>query len=407
MTIAFEHDAIRAQFPTLAQQLDGQPLCYLDTAATSQKPQSVIDAMNNYYQLDNANVHRAAHQLSARATLHYEQVREQVQGFINSARLDEVIFTHGTTESINMVAFGISHLIKANDIILVDTAAHHANIVPWQQLANKTGAIIKSIPLNDALTIDDAAFDELLTLKPKLVAISHVTNALGTVNNVERLVSKAKSAGAITLIDGAQAIAHFDIDVQKIDCDFYVFSGHKMYGPTGVGILYGRFEQLDQLTPMLTGGEMIKTVSFSGTEFGSLPNRLEAGTPAISAVIGLGGAINFINDLPKEQVNQHEQSLLSYLQQQISQLGDITLYGASPNNVGAVAFNINGEHHQDVGILLDQQGVAVRCGHHCAMPLMQLLELKGCCRASIGLYNNKQDIDQFIAALRNVKELLL
>ncbi|WP_285163278.1 cysteine desulfurase [Shewanella goraebulensis] len=407
MTIAFEHDAIRAQFPTLAQQLEDQPLCYLDTAATSQKPQSVIDAMNHYYQLDNANVHRAAHQLSARATLNYEKVREQVQGFINSARLDEVIFTHGTTESINIVAYGISQQVNANDIILVDSAAHHANIVPWQQLAKKTGAIIKPIPLNDELSIDHAAFDELLKLSPKLVAFSHVTNALGTVNDVEILVQKAKSAGAITLVDGAQAIAHFDIDVQAIDCDFYVFSGHKMYGPTGVGILYGRFDQLDQLAPMLTGGEMIKTVSFAGTEFGDLPNKLEAGTPAISAVIGLGAAISFINALPKEQVRQHEQSLLTYLQQQLIQLGDIRLYGANKHNCGVVAFNVSSEHHQDVGILLDQQGIAVRCGHHCAMPLMQQLAIKGCCRASIGIYNNKQDIDQFITALRNVKELLL
>ncbi|WP_153914983.1 cysteine desulfurase [Shewanella sp. TC10] len=407
MTNAFEHDAIRAQFPTLTQQVDEQPLCYLDTAATSQKPQSVIDAMSHYYQFDNANVHRAAHQLSARATRSYEAVREQVKSFINSARIEEVIFTHGTTESINMVAYGISDQIKANDIILVDTAAHHANIVPWQQLAKRTGAVIKPIPLNDELSIDTDAFDELLKLAPKLVAISHVTNALGTINQVESLVKRAKTAGALTLVDGAQAIAHFDVDMQKVDCDFYVFSGHKMYGPTGVGILYGRFEQLDQLTPMLTGGEMIKTVSFAGTEFGSLPNKLEAGTPAISAVIGLGAAISFIKSLPKEHTRQHEQSLLIYLQQQLAQLGDITLYAANPNNIGAVAFNLANEHHQDVGILLDQQGIAVRCGHHCAMPLMQHLALKGCCRASIGVYTNKQDIDQFISALNNVKELLL
>ncbi|MEZ9139662.1 MULTISPECIES: cysteine desulfurase [unclassified Shewanella] len=407
MTIAFEHDAIRAQFPTLAQQLDESPLCYLDTAATSQKPQSVIDAINHYYQFDNANVHRAAHQLSARATKHYETVREQVKSFINSAKVEEIIFTHGTTESINMVAYGISQQISANDIILVDSAAHHANIVPWQELAKRTGATIKPIPLNDNLSIDHCAFEQLLTLSPKLVALSHVTNALGTVNDVATLVQKAKSAGAITLVDGAQAIAHFDIDVQQIDCDFYVFSGHKMYGPTGVGILYGRFAQLDQLVPMLTGGEMIKTVSFTGTTFGSLPNKLEAGTPAISAVIGLGAAISFINSLPKEQARQHEQSLLEYLQQQLTQLGDIILYGANANNTGAVAFNLANEHHQDVGILLDQQGIAVRCGHHCAMPLMELLAIKGCCRASIGIYNNKQDIDQFITALVNVKALLL
>ncbi|KPZ69753.1 Cysteine desulfurase [Shewanella sp. P1-14-1] len=407
MTKAFEHDAIRAQFPTLFQQIDGQPLCYLDTAATSQKPQSVINAVNQYYQLSNANVHRAAHQLSARATRDYETVRSQVQGFINSNRVDEIIFTHGTTESINMVAHGLTAQFDKDDIILVDTAAHHANIVPWQQLAKQTGAIIKPIPLNNDLTIDVDAYEQLLSLAPKLVALTHVTNALGTVNPIIELTQKAKQAGAITLVDGAQAIAHFAIDVQQIGCDFYVFSGHKMYGPTGVGILYGRYQILNALTPMLTGGEMIKTVSFNGTEFGSLPNKLEAGTPAISAVIGLGAAISFMSDLPSDLVEQHEQTLLHYLQQQLAQLGDISLYGAGPNNVGVVAFNLAGEHHQDVGILLDQQGIAVRCGHHCAMPLMQHLNLKGCCRASIGLYNNKQDIDLFIDALRKVKELLL
>ncbi|WP_394496687.1 cysteine desulfurase [Shewanella sp. ENK2] len=407
MTKAFEHDAIRAQFPTLFQQIDGQPLCYLDTAATSQKPQSVINAVNQYYQLNNANVHRAAHQLSARATHDYEAVRSQVQGFINSNRVDEIIFTHGTTESINMVAHGLTAQFDKDDIILVDTAAHHANIVPWQQLAKQTGAIIKPIPLNNDLTIDVDAYEQLLSLAPKLVALTHVTNALGTVNPIIELTQKAKQAGAITLVDGAQAIAHFAIDVQQIGCDFYVFSGHKMYGPTGVGILYGRYQILDTLTPMLTGGEMIKTVSFNGTEFGRLPNKLEAGTPAISAVIGLGAAISFMSDLPSDLVEQHEQTLLHYLQQQLAQLGDISLYGAGSNNVGVVAFNLAGEHHQDVGILLDQQGIAVRCGHHCAMPLMQHLNLKGCCRASIGLYNNKQDIDLFIDALRKVKELLL
>ncbi|MFT5789647.1 MAG: cysteine desulfurase/selenocysteine lyase, partial [Shewanella sp.] len=294
---------LRSQFPALAQSNDGYPLCYLDTAATSQKPQQVIDSMNHYYQFDNANVHRAAHQLSARATTQYEAVRDKLRQFIQARRREEIIFTHGTTEAINIVANGLTAQLKQGDLILIDTAAHHANIVPWQELAKRTGAIIKPIPLTTDCRLDSCAFDALLLEKPAIVALSHVSNVLGTVNPVSDLVAKAKQIGAITLVDGAQAIAHMSVDVQSIDCDFYVFSGHKMYGPTGIGVLYGRFEILDSLSPLMTGGEMIKTVSFSGTEFNQLPNRLEAGTPPIAEVIGLGSAIDFINALPAEQVS--------------------------------------------------------------------------------------------------------
>ena len=399
--------SLRSQFPTLAQSNDGYSLCYLDTAATSQKPQCVIDAMNQYYHLDNANVHRAAHQLSARATSQYEAVRDKLQLFINAERREELIFTHGTTESINMVANGLTGHIETGSVILVDSAAHHANIVPWQELAKRTGAIIKPIPLTADCRLDIAAFDTLLSEKPVIVALSHVSNALGTLNPVNELVAKAKQAGAITLVDGAQAIAHLEVDVQAINCDFYVFSGHKMYGPTGVGALYGRFEVLDTLSPLMTGGEMIKSVSFEHTEFNILPNRLEAGTPPIAEVIGLGAAINFINALPRAELHAAEQTLLAYLQNELAALGDVVLYGAHADNIGAVAFNLADEHHQDVGILLDQQGIAVRCGHHCAMPLMQTLGLKGCCRASIGVYTNKADIDNFINAMKSVKDLLL
>ncbi|MFB2643229.1 aminotransferase class V-fold PLP-dependent enzyme [Shewanella bicestrii] len=406
-TLPDSHSQIRSQFPTLSQMLGDYPLCYLDTAATSQKPQSVLDAMAQYYLNDNANVHRAAHQLSARATSSYEKVRDELQGFINAKRREEIIFTHGTTESINLVAYGLTPQIAAGDLILIDTAAHHANIVPWQELAKRTGAIIKPIPLDRDGRLDRHAYQALLTLKPKVVALCHVSNALGTVNPVVELVQQAKAQGAITLVDGAQAVAHLSLDMAAIDCDFYVFSGHKMYGPTGIGVLYGRFDKLDTLTPLLTGGEMIKRVSFDGTEFGSLPNRLEAGTPPISEVIGLGAAIRFLQQHLTPEVQAHEAELLQYLQQQLRTLGDVHLYAAHSDNLGAVAFNLGDEHHQDVGILLDQQGVAVRCGHHCAMPLMQSLNLKGCCRASIGIYTNKADIDRFIAALASVKELLL
>lgn len=404
----FDHNSqIRSQFPTLTQMLGDYPLSYLDTAATSQKPQCVLDAMAQYYLQDNANVHRAAHQLSARATSSYEKVRDELQGFINAKRREEIILTHGTTESINLVAFGLTPQLKSGDLILIDSAAHHANIVPWQELAKRTGAIIKPIPLAQDCRLDLNAYQALLELKPKVVALCHVSNALGTVNPVIELVKQAKAQGALTLVDGAQAVAHLSVDMAAIDCDFYVFSGHKMYGPTGIGVLYGRFEILDTLTPLLTGGEMIKRVSFDGTEFGSLPNRLEAGTPPISAVIGLGAAIGFLQLSLTPEAKAHEAELLQYLQNQLRALGDVHPYGAHHDNIGAVAFNLADEHHQDVGILLDQQGVAVRCGHHCAMPLMQTLNLKGCCRASIGIYTNKTDIDRFIAALASVKELLL
>lgn len=398
---------IRSQFPVLNQMLDGYPLCYLDTAATSQKPQSVLDAMAQYYAHDNANVHRAAHQLSARSTVNYEKVRDQLQQFLRAKRREEIIFTHGTTESINLVAFGLTAQLTVGDLILIDTAAHHANIVPWQELAKRTGAVIKPIPLTQDCRLDINAYRALLALKPKIVALCHVSNALGTVNPVAQLVQLAKTVEAITLVDGAQAIAHMPIDVTEIDCDFYVFSGHKMYGPTGVGVLYGRFEVLDNLKPLLTGGEMIKRVSFEATEFGSLPNRLEAGTPPIAEVIGLGAAISLLQTELTPQVRAHEAELLHYLQSQLRALGEVHLYAAFDDNIGVVAFNLADEHHQDVGILLDQQGVAVRCGHHCAMPLMQSLHLKGCCRASIGIYTNKADIDCFISALTSVKALLL
>ncbi len=398
---------LRAQFLTLEQTLEGYPLCYLDTAATSQKPKQVIDAMTQYYYKDNANVHRAAHQLSSRATSQYEAVRDRLKDFIKAYRCEEIIFTHGTTESINMVAYGLANHIHAGDIILIDTAAHHANIVPWQELAKRCGAIIKPIPLTKDCRLDEPAYAELLKEKPSIVALCHVSNALGTLNPVNRLVDQAKAAGAITLVDGAQAVAHLEIDVQTLDCDFYVFSGHKMYGPTGIGVLYGRFDILDKLEPMMTGGEMIKTVSFDTTEFNVLPNKLEAGTPPIAEVIGLGAAIDFILDLPKAETAQREKELLIYLQTQLIDLGDINLYGAHENNIGIVAFNLASEHHQDVGILLDQQGIAVRCGHHCAMPLMQSLAIRGCCRASIGVYTSKEDINRFIDALTSVREMLL
>ncbi|QYJ90734.1 cysteine desulfurase [Shewanella halotolerans] len=402
-----EFSQLRSQFPALTQSLGDYSLVYLDTAATSQKPQGVIDAMSRYYQADNANVHRAAHHLSARATSQYEAVRDKVKAFIKANRREEIIFTHGTTEGINLVALGLASQLKAGDLILLDSAAHHANIVPWQMLAKQTGAEILPIPLTPEARLDQAAYQALLQRGPRVVALSHVSNVLGTVNPVKEMIAQAKAVGALTLIDGAQAIAHLEVDVQALDCDFYLFSGHKMYGPTGIGILYGRYAALDKLDPLLTGGEMIKQVSFEGTTFNILPNRLEAGTPPIAEVIGLGATIDFIQSLPRAELRAHEQALLNRLQDELRALGGISLYGAHQDNIGAVAFNLTGEHHQDVGILLDQQGIAVRCGHHCAMPLMQTLGLSGCCRASLGVYSNDEDVDRFILALKSVKDLLL
>ncbi|MBT1443592.1 cysteine desulfurase [Shewanella sp. JM162201] len=404
--------SLRAQFPALDQQIGDYPLVYLDTAATSQKPRQVLDAMTQFLATDNANVHRAAHTLSARATASYEAVRAKVQAFIRASRREEVIFTHGTTEAINLVAHGLTAQFGPGDIILVDSAAHHANLVPWQELAKRSGARVVPIPLSADLRLDEAAFDGLLTENVKLVALSHISNVLGTVNDVKRLCAKARAKGALTLVDGAQAVAHRQVDVADIECDFYVFSGHKMYGPDGVGILFGRYDVLDTLTPLLTGGEMIKSVSFDGSSFGELPNRLEAGTPPIVSVIGLGAAIDFLNAIDRDALKQHEEELMRCLTQGLAAIPAVKLYGSAgdtrlpPENSGAVAFNLADEHHQDVGILLDKYGIAVRCGHHCAMPLMALIGIKGCCRASIGLYTSKDDIDRFVAALKDCAELL-
>lgn len=397
---------LREQFPILKQSFDGYPLCYLDTAATSQKPLQVIQAMQDYYLEFNANVHRAAHHLSSKATREYEAVRTNIAQFINAKQSAEIVFTSGATQSINMLAFGLTEQFNTDDVIVIDSAAHHANIVPWQQLAKKTGAKIIPIPLDKQLRLDVQAYEQLLqTHKVKLVALNHVSNVLGIINPIKELIAVAKQHHALTLIDGSQAIAHLSIDVQQLNCDFYVFSGHKMYGPTGIGILYGRYQELNKLAPMLTGGEMIKSVSFTGTTFGELPNKLEAGTPPIAEVIGLGAAINFISQLDAYYFKQ-EQELLNYLQNALTHIPQITLYGAHQDNIATLAFNIKGEHHQDIGILLDQQGIAIRCGHHCAQPLMQALDIKGCCRASIGIYNNQSDIDQFITALKAAIELL-
>lgn len=397
-------DKLRLDFPILAQTVNGQPLVYLDNAATTQKPQAVLDALNHYYQGQNANVHRAAHALSGQATQAFEAARAKVADFIHAPDARQVIWTRGATEAINLVAlsFGMQKL-KAGDEILLSAMEHHANIVPWQQVAAATGAVIKVIPLTDNAELDMTAAANLFSSRTKLLAISHVSNALGVLNPVQTLIAMAKAVGAVTLIDGAQAVGHLSVDVQALDCDFYVFSGHKMFGPTGIGVLYGKRALLEAMPPWQTGGEMIKYVSFEHTRFGELPFKFEAGTPNIAGAIGLGAAIDYLSALDRCALAAHEHQLMLQLLAGLSALPEVRIIGRP--TAGAVSFIIDDVHPQDVATLLDMQGIAVRTGHHCAMPLMQALDLQqGTLRASIAFYNHAQDIDALLLGLKKSRE---
>ncbi|WP_368193209.1 aminotransferase class V-fold PLP-dependent enzyme [Aeromonas sp. s8] len=398
-----QHDQLRSQFPALAQEVNGHPLVYLDNAATTQKPQAVLDAIVHYYGADNANVHRAAHALSGRATRAFEAARETVTRFINAPRSHEVIWTRGTTEAINLVAqsWGMSEL-KAGDEIILSTLEHHANIVPWQLVAQRTGAVIRVIPLDERGDLDLAAYHAMLGPRTRLVSVAHVSNALGTVNPVTRMVAAAKAVGAVTLIDGAQAVAHLEVDVQAIGCDFYAFSGHKLYGPTGIGVLWGRTELLELMPPWQAGGEMIDRVSFSGTTFNTLPFKFEAGTPHIAGAIGLAAAIDFVMGQDREWLAQHEQALTDYLVAGLQQVPGLRLVGEPGQRAGAVSFLLDDIHPQDAATLLDMQGIALRVGHHCAMPLMESLGIGGTIRASLACYNNRDDVDALLAALHKL-----
>ncbi len=404
MSSHFDLAAIRAQFPALQQRVNDQPLIYLDNAATTQKPLAVLQAMDEYYRRDNANVHRAAHALSSRATAAFEAARERVRAFLHACHSSEVIWTRGTTEAINLVAFswGQSNL-QPGDEILLSTLEHHANIVPWQQVAARTGAVLRVIPLTATGDLDLTAFYALLSPRTRLLAIAQVSNALGTVNPVAELVAAAKRVGAVTLIDGAQAVGHLPIDVQALGCDFYAFSGHKLYGPTGIGVLYGRAELLEQMPPWQTGGEMIQKVSFSGTRFNRPPFRFEAGTPPIAEAIGLAAALDFLAALPDDW-RRYEATLLQRLLDGLQQLPFIELVGTPSQQVGVVSLRLGDIHPQDAGELLDQMGIAVRVGHHCAMPLMESLGLDGTLRISLALYNSEAEVDALLAALAHLPE---
>ncbi len=400
-----QHARLRGQFPALAQEVNGHPLVYLDNAATTQKPQAVLDAIAHYYRADNANVHRAAHALSGRATRAFEVARETVTRFINAPHSRELIWTRGTTESINLVAqsWGMNEL-KAGDEIILSALEHHANIVPWQLVAQRTGAVIRVIPLDEQGDLDLAAYHAMLGPHTRLVSVAHVSNALGTVNPVEQIVTAAKAVGAVTLIDGAQAVAHLEVDVQAIGCDFYAFSGHKLYGPTGIGVLWGRTELLERMPPWQAGGEMIDRVSFSGTTFNTLPFKFEAGTPHIAGAVGLAAAVDFVMGQDRKWLASHEQALTDYLVAGLQQVPGLRLVGEPDQRAGAVSFLLEDIHPQDAATLLDMQGIALRVGHHCAMPLMESLGIGGTLRASLACYNNRDDVDALLAALHKLSD---
>ena len=395
---------IRQQFPILQQPVEDKPLIYFDNAATTQKPDCVIQAVSDYYAQTNANVHRASHRLSAVATQAFEQARETVAGFINARSTKEIIWTRGTTEGINLVANSFGSLLCAGDEILISSLEHHANIVPWQMLAERQNLKLRIIPLLENGELDLTAYAHLLNSKTKLVALTHASNALGTVNPIAEMITQAHAVGAKVLIDGAQAAAHFHIDIQALDADFYLFSGHKLFAPTGIGVLYAKEALLEVMPPWQGGGEMIKQVSFEATRFNQLPFKFEAGTPNIAGALGLATALNWLNQFDREMLLQHEQQLTRQALAGCSTIKGFRRIGQPIEHVSLLSFTLDQTHQQDIGILLDQQGIAVRTGHHCAMPLMSALGLEGTTRASFCFYNTAAEVDTFIQALEQLTQ---
>jgi len=398
---------IRSDFPILSRQVNGKPLVYFDNGASSQKPQQVIDAVAHYYAHENSNIHRGIHHLSQEATVAYEQARTKVQHFINAQHDHEVIFTKGTTDAINLVAssFGRKQLQKGDEII-ISTMEHHSNIVPWQMICEDKGASLKVVPINDKGELLMDEFEQLLSTKTKLVAITHVSNTLGTINPVKEIIEKSHKAGALVLIDGAQAVPHTSVDVQALGCDFYAFSGHKMFGPTGVGILYGKTNLLNDLPPYQGGGDMIKTVTFEKTTYNELPHKFEAGTPNIIGGIALGVAIDYINTIGLDNIEQHEHELLSYATEQIKTIAGVRVIGEAEHKAGVLSFLVEGTHPTDIGTIIDKLGIAIRTGHHCTEPLMNRFNIPGTARASFAFYNTFEEIDVFIAALKRAVNML-
>ena len=397
---------IRADFPILSQKVNGKPLVYFDNGATSQKPQVVIDAISTYYQEINANIHRGVHTLSQLATDAYEISRGKIQNHINAKFPHEVIFTAGTTHGINAVANGFASILKPGDEVLVSALEHHSNIVPWQLLCEKTGAILKVIPMNEKGELILSEFDRLLSEKTKIVTVNHISNALGTINPIEYMIKKAHEVGAAILIDGAQAVPHLKPDVQALDCDFYVFSGHKICGPTGTGILYGKEAWLNKLPPYQGGGEMIKEVTFEKTTYADLPHKFEAGTPNIAGGIVLGTAIDYMNGIGFDNIAAYEHELLEYGTKRLLEIEGLKIFGTAEAKTSVISFNIEGIHPYDIGTIIDKLGIAVRTGHHCAQPIMDFFKIPGTIRASFAFYNTKEEIDAMVDAIKKAQMML-
>ena len=406
MADRFKVDSIRKDFPILAQTVNGKPLVYLDNAATSQKPQCVIDSLSNYYQTINSNVHRGVHTLSQLATDDYEAARSKIRGLINAESDQEIIYTRGTTESINLVAhsFG-SQNVESGDEIIISGMEHHSNIVPWQLLCEQKGAVLKIIPITDEGELDINQYESMLSNKTKLVAVVHQSNALGTINSVKEITEMAHAFGAVVLIDGAQSAPHMKVDVQDIGCDFFAFSGHKLYGPTGIGVLYGRTDILDSMVPYQSGGEMIKSETFDKTIFNVLPHKFEAGTPDIAGAIGLGAAIDYVNDIGLEAINSYESELTAYGTSRLEQIAGLRIIGTSLHKGAVLSFTLGDIHPHDIGTILDSEGIAIRTGHHCAQPVMERYGIPATARASMSFYNTKEEIDILVAGIDKVLEI--
>lgn len=402
----FDVEKFRKDFPILNEQVRGKPLVYLDNAATSQKPKQVIEILDAYYRETNSNIHRGVHTLSEKATAIYEKVRGKVKEFINADTTKEIVFVRGATEGINLVAqsFG-RNTLKAGDEIIITELEHHSNIVPWQILSEQTGATLKYIPINDSGELILEKYEELLSDKTRIVAVGHISNALGTINPIKTIIDKAHAVGAKVIVDGAQAVPHIQVDIKELDCDFYVFSGHKLFGPTGIGVLYGKEAILESMPPYQGGGDMIQTVSMEKSTYNAIPYKFEAGTPHIAGVVGLGAAIDYVNELGLETAAQYEIELLDYADEQASQVSGLNFIGTAKNKTSILSFTLDGIHPHDIGTILDGEGVAIRAGHHCAMPVMERFNIPATARASFAFYNTRHEIDALIQAIDKCKKV--
>ena len=405
-TEGFDVEKIREDFPILHQEVNGKPLVYLDNAATSQKPKSVIDSIEKYYRGYNSNIHRGVHTLSENATEAYESARIKVRDFIHANSTKEIVFVRGATEAINLVAqsFG-RNTLGSDDEIIITELEHHANIVPWQLLSQQTGAKLKYVPINDNGELVESEYKKLLNEKTCIVAVGHISNALGTINPIENMINLAHEYGAKVLIDGAQATSHTSVDVKKLDCDFYVFSGHKLFGPTGIGVLYGKEDLLEKMPPYQGGGDMIKMVTMKETQYNELPHKFEAGTPNISGVIGLGAAIDYVNKIGLENIGNHEKQLLDYANQMASEITELKFIGTAKNKTSILSFTLDGIHPHDVGTILNNEGIAIRTGHHCAMPVMEYFQIPATSRASFSFYNTHAEVDVLIEGINKCSKV--